>query len=225
MTKLSLDRVRALTFDCYGTLVDWLGGIREAVSEMPSLEGCDLRRLLADRENLELEMLAGPYRPYREVLAISMARAARVQEREPSPEEIAHVRESIGEWRPFEETASVLQGLRERFRLAVLSNVENEVLDRTLTRLDVPFDVRVTAEDVRSYKPATAHFEEALSRLELDRNEVVHVAQSLRHDIRPAGRLGWRTVWVNRQDEALPLDLKPDLSVPDLATLASELLG
>jgi 2-haloalkanoic acid dehalogenase type II len=224
MTTLELDRIRALTFDCYGTLIDWLGGVRRAVAAMPSLEGCDVGRLLKDRENVELEMLSGPYRPYRDVLAISMARAARMQEREPSPDEIVAFSGSMGTWEPFAETPVALQHLREHYRLAILSNVDDAVLDETLARLDVPIDVRVTAEDVRSYKPAAAHFEEALKRLELDKTEVLHVAQSVRHDLRPAAALGWRTAWVNRLSEKAPLDVKPTVVVPDLQGLV-ELLA
>jgi 2-haloacid dehalogenase len=223
MTRLELDRIRALTFDCYGTLIDWLGGVRRAVAAMPSLDGCNTGRLLKDRENVELEMLAGPYRPYRDVLAISMARAARFQEREPGESEITSFAASMGTWEPFPETPGALQNLREHYRLAILSNVDNDILDDTVARLDVPIDVRVTAENVRSYKPATAHFEEALKLLELEKTEVLHVAQSLRHDIRPVGGLGWRTAWVNRLGESLPLDLKPDLVVPDLRTLVERL--
>lgn len=223
MRPLQLDRIRALTFDCYGTLVDWLGGVRTAVAAMPTMAGCDTRRLLADRETIELEMLSGPYRPYRDILAISMARAARMQEREPTPDELAAFTASMGTWPPFAETAEALQVMRERFRLAILSNVDSDVLERTVALIDVPIDVRVAAEDIRSYKPATLHFEEALRRLELEKDEVLHVAQSQRHDLRPAGALGWKTAWVNRLGEELTFDLKPDLVVPDLSSLVTAL--
>lgn len=223
MAKLELGRVRALTFDCYGTLVDWLGGVRDAVRASRSLAGVDLARLVVDRENEELELEAGPYRPYREVLAISLARAARKQEREPTEAELTAFADGMGAWKPFPETHDALVRLRERFRLAILSNVETATLRRTVELLDVPFDVLVTAEEVRSYKPAKAHFAEALERLQLAKNEVLHVAQSLRHDVRPALALGWSTAWVNRLGESPPMDLKPDIVTPDLTALCERL--
>ncbi len=223
MAKLDLDRVRALTFDCYGTLVDWLGGLGAWVSSTASLDRVDLDRLLADRANEELELEAGPYRPYRDVLAISLARAARKQKREPTEEELGRLVEGMAGWPPFAETHDALVRLRERFRLAILSNVDDDTLAATVSILDVPFDARITAQELRSYKPATTHFEEALARLELAKGEVLHVAQSLRHDIRPASKLGWNTAWINRLGESLPMDLKPDIVTRDLTSLCDRL--
>jgi 2-haloacid dehalogenase len=183
----------------------------------------DVGRLLADRESEELELEAGPYRPYRDVLAISLARAARRQEREPAEEELTSLVESMGTWPPFAETHEALLRLRERFRLAILSNVDTATLESTVSLLDVPFDVLVTSEELKSFKPATGHFEEALVRLELEKGEVLHVAQSLRHDVRTSCALGWGTAWVNRLGESLPMDLKPDLVATDLTSLCDAL--
>lgn len=223
MTRLQIDRVRALTFDCYGTLVDWRGGLTAALRRAESLSGIDVDRLLADRERVELELEAGPYRPYRDVLAISLARAARQQEREPSPAELSAMVESMATWEPFEETHEALLRLRERFRLAILSNVDTDVLQHAVAKLDVPFDALVTSEEQRAFKPATPHFEEGLVRLELTKGDVLHVAQSLRHDVRTASALGWRTAWVNRLGEKLPMDLKPDLVTRNLSELCDAL--
>jgi 2-haloacid dehalogenase len=223
MAKLDLERVRALTFDCYGTLVDWLGGVSDAIRSMASLKGAEVRRLLVDRENEELELEAGPYRPYADILAISMARAARKQHCEPTEAELSSFARGMGEWRPFPETHDALLRLRERYRLAILSNVDTETLERTVSLLDVPFDALVTAQQIRSYKPAAGHFHEALKRLDLGKDQVLHVAQSLRHDIRPAKSLGWSTAWVNRLGESLPMDLKPDLVTNDLTSLCDRL--
>ena len=218
-----LERIEALTFDCYGTLIDWLSGLRSAIAAMPSLAGCDVEQLLLDREADELDTEIGPYRPYREVLAISMARAARRQRCEPTEAELHQYAESMGAWPMFDETHEALIRLKERYRLAILSNVDTDVLDRTVTALDVPFDALITAEQLHSYKPAHAHFEVALERLELDRTQVLHVAQSLRHDIRPATTLGWNCAWVNRLDEWKPDDVHPAFVTANLRELATEL--
>ncbi len=223
MAKLELERVRALTFDCYGTLVDWLGGVSDAIRSMASLRGAEVKRLLVDRENEELELEAGPYRPYADVLAISMARAARKQQCEPTEAELRSFALSMGMWQPFPETHDALLRLRERYRLAILSNVDLGTLEQTVSLIDAPFDVLVTAQQIRSYKPAAGHFHEALKLLDLGKDQVLHVAQSLRHDIRPAKSLGWSAAWVNRLNEALPMDLKPDLVTNDLTSLCERL--
>lgn len=215
--------IQALTFDCYGTLVDWLGGLRAAMAAMPSLAGCDADQLVLDRERDELDTIIGPYRPYREVLTISMAKAARRQGCEPTEAELYQFAESMGTWPTFEETHAALLRMRERYRLAILSNVDTAVLERSVQQFDVPVDVLVTAQEIHSYKPAHAHFEVALERLELPREKVLHVAQSLRHDIRPATQLGWNTAWVNRLGERLPEDLAPNLVVRSLTELADAL--
>jgi len=192
---------RALTFDCYGTLVDWNRGAREAIASLPSLAGCDVGGLLAARHRAERAIEAGPFRPYADVLARSLAAAAREQNREPTDAELERFAGSVPDWPPFDETPGALARLATRFRLAILSNVDTAPLRATALRLGAPFAALVTAEEVRSYKPARAHFDEALRRLELEREDVLHVAQSVYHDVRPTRALGWRCVWVDREGE------------------------
>jgi len=127
--KLDLRAIEALTFDCYGTLIDWLTGIRTALHGLPGLAGADLDRLLVDREDLELQILSGPYRRYREVLAISLDRAAREQGIELTESELASLFDGMGAWPPFQESRSALERLAARYRLAILSNVESAVLE------------------------------------------------------------------------------------------------
>ena len=213
------ERIQALTFDCYGTLIDWLAGMRSAIAAMPSLASCDLELLLKDREQDELDTEIGPYRLYREVLAISMARAARRQRLEPTEDELRNFADSVGIWPVFAETHDALLRLKERYRLAILSNVDTDVLQQSVALLDVPIDELVTAEQVRSYKPAYAHFEEALLRLNLPRSQVLHVAQSHRHDIEPATKLGWNVAWVNRLGERLPDGSRPNVVTSNLTEL------
>jgi 2-haloacid dehalogenase len=191
--------VEALTFDCYGTLIDWDGGILVALRALPSLRSADRRRLVLDREQAELALLDGPFRLYGEILTESLLRAAREQGLEPSAAELDSFRRSMGTWPAFRDSSSALRRLARRFRLAILSNVETSVLRESATHLGAPIDVLVTAEELRSYKPACAHWRAALERLGLPRERVVHVAGSLVHDIRPARSLGWRAIWIDRR--------------------------
>jgi len=221
--RLDPDAIYTLTFDCYGTLIDWEGGVRAAAEGIASLRDADLARLVRDRERIERELERGPYRPYREVLAASVVAAAREQGLVVAADEARAFAESQAAWPPFEESRAVLARLAERWQLAILSNVENAVLAASARALAAPFELFVSAEDVRSYKPAPAHFEAALAQLGVERQQVLHVACSLYHDVRPALALGLRTAWVNRAGEELPEGIAPDLVVPDLTTLAGAL--
>ena len=215
----------ALTFDCYGTLIDWKRGVAEASEEIRALAGCDLERLLRDRELVERELQAGPYRPYGEVLAESMRRSALVQGRVVPMEDAARFARSMARWPPFPDTGPALRRLGARHRLAILSNVETAILRESVARIGVEFDLLLTAQELRSYKPARAHFDAALVRLALPKERVLHVAVSLYHDVRPASALGWTTAWVNREAEVRPADVAPRFEVPDLASLADRALG
>lgn len=215
--------VQALSFDCYGTIIDWDAGIRAALGSIEALEGCDPERLLEERERLEHALLAASYRPYGEVLGESMRQAAAEQGRELSPAAQREFVASMGRWPAFDDSAAALERLAGRFRLALLSNVETATLKQSIVGLNAPFAELVTAEGVRSYKPAMAHFERALQRLQLSSDQVLHVAGSLYHDIRPALGAGWRAVWINRRAEAIPRDLDPAWVFSDLESLAGAL--
>lgn len=221
---LDLRDIRALTFDCYGTLIDWLGGVRKAVAAMPSLAGCDLQQLIADRGKAELELEAGAYRPYSEVLIASLGQAARAQGLEPSLEELRVLPASMPGWLPFDESVLQLKRLSARYTLAILSNVETSTLEASVKALEAPFGALITAEQLRSYKPAHAHFVEAPRRLGLQQSQILHVAQSLVHDIVPATALGYQCVWVNRLGEPLPADVAPTAVVSNLSELGDLVL-
>ena len=209
-----------LTFDCYGTLIDWHGGVRAAAAELPGLEGVDLERLELDREAADMELGRGPYRPYGEILAESLVRAAAQQGREVRDDEAERFARSMSAWRPFEDSRWALERLSRRYRLAILSNVETRVLEASVEQLGVTFELLITAEEVRSYKPAPRHFEVALDRLGCPKDALLHVACSLYHDVRPAQALGIESAFVDRDGRAIPEDLHPRYVAPDLATLA-----
>jgi len=222
---LEVERIRALTFDCYGTLVDWDKGIRAALKEVKGLQSFDVERLLREREQAERELLAGPYRIYSGMLGDSLRIAAAAQGRTLHYGEILAFVNTMSRWPPFPDSGKVLRRLAVQYTLGILSNVETKVLSLSIKQIGAPFVAQITAEDIHSYKPAPKHWEEGLKRLHLPRENVLHVASSLYHDIRPAHALGFATVWINRRNEPVPEDIEPDAVFPDLGGLMQALLG
>ncbi len=225
---LDFARFSVLTFDCYGTLIDWETGILTALKLIFSMHG----RRLGDEDILtlyaELETRAetAPYKSYREVLEeIVRAIGERLRFR-PSEREIRSLPESLPDWRPFPDTVAALRALKTHYRLAVISNTDDDLFAATARRLEVRFDHVITAQQARSYKPALNNFKLALQRIGEPAEKVLHVAQSLYHDIVAAKSLGLATVWVNRRagkkgsGATIPASATPDVEVPDLRTLA-----
>ncbi|GIW72993.1 MAG: haloacid dehalogenase [Planctomycetota bacterium] len=215
-----------ITLDCYGTLIDWEAGIGRAFAREARRDGLELepRRVVAIYHQVEPELQAGAFRSYREILGEAALRvAARLGWRLPA-ERAGFLAASLPDWPVFPDTRRALQRLGRRYQLAILSNVDDDLLAATLARLGVRVDWTVTAEQVRSYKPGPAHFEAALRRLGGQGERLLHAAQSLFHDIRPASAAGLACAWVNRKREPLPADLAPRHVVNDLNELA-EVLG
>ena len=225
---LDFDRFTYLTFDCYGTLIDWETGILAALRPVFERHGV----ALADDEALTLygalESAAegGLYRPYRDVLATVMDGFGERLGFAPTADERAALAASVGAWPPFADSADALRALAGRYRLAVLSNIDDDLFARSARHLGVAFAAVVTAQQVGRYKPDPRTFRALLDRLAIPSERVLHVAQSLYHDIVPARALGLATVWVNRRHDRAgsgatpPATARPDLEVPDLATLA-----
>jgi 2-haloacid dehalogenase len=211
---------RWATFDCYGTLIDWDGGVG---AELARLFGAARApELLARYHGAEPEVEAGPYLSYADVMSLALARAAReVGVAVPAGEEGA-LALALPSWRPFPEAPDELEELGRRgWRLAVLSNCDREHIEASQQALGVAFDEVVVAQDVRSYKPAHAHWERFFAITEADRDHHVHVAASLFHDIAPARELGLRSVWINRAGEDPASG--PATALPDLRGLADAL--
>jgi 2-haloacid dehalogenase len=206
---------RWASFDCYGTLIDWNGGIgRELERLFGAARGGELLRTYHELEpQIQRE---DPGRSYRAVMATALARLGA-----PADEEDALGR-SLPDWDPFPEVPAALEEARARgWRLAVLSNTDRDFLDSSLARIGVEFDVSVVASEIGSYKPSPRHWEEFFARTGADRESYVHVGASLFHDVAPAAALGVRTVWVNRLgEEAEP---QPDVELHTLAGLADAL--
>jgi 2-haloacid dehalogenase len=206
---------RWATFDCYGTLIDWNGGIgRELERIFGAARGGELLRTYHELEpQVQRE---DPGRSYREVMAVTLAQLGA------APDEEDALGRSLPRWDPFPEAPAALEEARGRgWSLAVLSNTDRDLLDASLERIGVEFDLSVAASEIGSYKPASGHWNEFFARSGADRARHVHVAASLFHDIAPATALGLRTIWINRLGEEA--DPPPDVELHSLAGLADSL--
>jgi len=206
---------RWATFDCYGTLIDWNGGIGRELERLfgAARSGESLHAYHEVEPQIQRE---DPSRSYREVMAVALARLGA-----PAGEQDALGR-SLPEWDPFPEVPAALEDARVRgWRLAVLSNTDRDLLDASLERIGVDFDFTVVASEIGSYKPDRAHWDEFFARSGADREGHVHVAASLFHDIAPASALGLRTIWVNRVGEEA--DPQPDVELHSMTGLSESL--
>jgi 2-haloalkanoic acid dehalogenase type II len=205
-------RDRWATFDCYGTLIDWNGGIRRELARVFGEEDAD--GLLTRYHVIEPELEADGSRPYREVLTEAMRRLGA-----PPDSEVA-LADSLTGWRPFQEVPQALREVRERgWKLAILSNTDRDYIDASMERIGVPFEEAIVASEIGSYKPALGHwraFEERVGR-----PPDVHVAASLFHDVAPANELGLPSVWINRLGETP--GPQPTRELQDLSRLADTL--
>jgi 2-haloacid dehalogenase len=236
---MGLESVRLITFDCYGTLIDWENGMLAALR--PLLSGNVLSnndRRVPDTKMLELyceieaELESGPYLPYRQVLAQASQELGHRLGIEISAEQGSSFAQSLTRWKPFSDTIAALQSMGKRFRLGIISNVDDDLFAETRKKLaPVEFDFVVTAQQMQSYKPAQKNFEEAIRRSALGTDQVLHAGQSLYHDIAPANALGIRNVWVNRPSirpgsgAAKPGTAKPTYEVSTLAELCELLIA
>jgi 2-haloacid dehalogenase len=232
-SMLNFDSFQALTFDCYGTLIDWESGMLSALrpiltAHQIQLEDEQILECFAEFESQEEQ---GEYQSYRHVLMGVVKRFGDRFQFHPSEAEQEALPNSVPHWVPFADTIAALQQLKQRFKLVIVSNVDDDLFAATAQHLQVPFDQIITAQQVRSYKPALNHFKTAIERLGLPQSQILHVGASLHHDIVPTNQLGFSNVWVNRRTgksgsgAALPTQAEPSLEVPDLQTLASLCLG
>lgn len=220
--------IEALTFDCYGTLIDWEAGILAGLRGVLAPHGVAATddELLEAYARAEANLEAGPYRRYREVLGEGLRRVTGEHGVEPTADEIAVFGGSVGKWPAFPDSPTALARLAKRFRLGVITNCDDDLFALSNRRLGVAFDWIVTAEQVGAYKPDLRNFEVALEQIDVPRDRILHVAQSLFHDHVPAKRLGLATAWIDRRRGrpgfgATPqAEAAPDLEVPAMAMFA-----
>jgi 2-haloacid dehalogenase len=226
---LDFSRFELLTFDCYGTLINWEEGILRCLHRLLAAHGKDTDdattlRLFGD---FEAQAEQGKYRRYREVLQSVVQQFGEQLGFKPTDRELHSLPESLKEWKPWPDTVTALRELHSRFRLAIISNVDDDLFAATKPQLGVEFHQIITAQQAGAYKPSLKIFELALSRVRTPAHCILHVGQSLYHDVLPAQSLGLATVWVNRPSARAgvgavkAVKAHPDLQVSSLAELAA----
>ncbi len=226
---INFQHFEVLSFDCYGTLIDWESGILTPLKAILSnhnisIDDQQILELFAQRESIQE---AGDYLKYRDILKKVVQNFGEKFNFVPNDAELDAIANSISNWQPFSDTVEALKALKKRYKLTILSNIDDDLFSETAKKLQVEFDWIVTAEQVKSYKPSLQNFELAIQRMSIAPDKLLHVAQSVYHDIIPAKTMGLTTVWVNRRKgkegfgATVPANGNPDLEVPDLKTLVS----
>ena len=213
---------KAITFDCYGTLIDWESAIQQFFAQRlaaHNIEGIDRRALQRQWEEIQFVYIQEHYRPYREVLRDTMRMAldnAQIPYAEQDLEEFAN---AMGTWKPFPDTKEAILELQRFLKVALITNTDNDIIAETERTIGVKFDEIITAEQAGAYKPSHKGFLLARERLGLPVSDIWHAGFGFKYDIVPATELGYTTVWVNRQGEARPVDVKETFLVGDMRTL------
>lgn len=221
MTQFSL-----ITFDCYGTLIDWERGIKSALKGLIENRGLsfDIESLPQRYIEIEMEIEREDYRKYRDVLAIGVRRLFEENGIKLTSQEENIFVDTIIRWPPFEETTEVLRRLKEKHKLVILSNIDDDLIQHSIRLIGVDFDGVITAEKVKSYKPSYGHWKNMMESFRVPKEYVIHVAASYEHDIVPAKELGFAVAWINRKGEKPMGGIKPDYEFKDLRPLVG-LLG
>ncbi|HEY8446153.1 MAG TPA: haloacid dehalogenase type II [Thermomicrobiales bacterium] len=217
--------ITTVTFDCYGTLIDWEGGLGCFLYDLALRNGDenapDGNTLRERWEAIQFEVIQGPFQLYEAVLAESLRRWCEERGYPYSDEDGAALARSMRAWQPFHDTRPALERARQSgLRLVIISNTQHSIIEHSLKHIGVPFDDVITAEDCGAYKPAPTVFEQALKRIGEPADRLLHVAFGFKYDIGPAQQFGWRTAWVNRNAEPKPAGATPDVVWRDLWGLA-----
>jgi 2-haloacid dehalogenase len=226
---MDFSRFTTISFDCYGTLIDWEAGILPALRAVLRNHACEVSdsAILELYGELEAEAESGAYQSYRKVLESVVRGFAARFDFVAGAEEIGSLGESVGEWPAFADTVAALRALEQRYKLVVISNIDDDLFNETRRRLGVEFAAVITAEQAGSYKPSLNNFRMALGSMGVGAERWLHVGQSVYHDVVPARALGMATVWVNRRSARPGIGAvraavgRADLEVADLAGLAA----
>lgn len=217
----------AISFDCYGTLIDWETGITGFLARVFREKGVDQNEVgvFKAREDIEFEMIQGAYRTYKEILHESLSGAFKRFGLPYSDQDGDRLVESVPTWPVFPETKPALQKLASEHLLVIISNIDNDIIEKTKRRIGVDIQLTVTAQEARAYKPNTKPFELALRKLGCSPERVLHVSSGFKYDIPPAQRLGFKTAWINRKNEARPATASLDFEFNSLTELAESVHG
>jgi 2-haloacid dehalogenase len=224
MASVHVPRPTYITFDCYGTLIDFDLDTVTLRTLGARLEGVDVGALLRDFEEIRFQEVLGEYRPYREVLRRSLERAMRQHGLAYQDADGEAIVAAVPEFGPFPDVPPVLEQLGRHYKLVIISNTEDDLIAGNVARIGVPFERVVTAEQARAYKPSPEAFRYLLRVLDCDPSEILHVAQGFNYDIMPAHALGWARVWINRRGQPGDPAYGPYHELPDLSGLPA-LLG
>ena len=223
---LNFDNFEWVSFDCYGTLVDWETGISDAAAALFARHGVRRTReeILAMFSGAEPRVQSsGEFLEYHRVLGDVMEIMAWEASIRLPRTEADYLADSLPDWPVFPDAAVALKAMQAKYKLTIISNVDDDLFAGTAANLGIAFDAVITSQQVRSYKPDLRNFSAAAERMSVEKEKWLHVGESLFHDIGPANLLGIESVWVNRPDRgggSRRTDAVPSLEVPDLATLA-----
>jgi 2-haloacid dehalogenase len=225
-SDFDFEPIEVLTFDCYGTLIDWESGLLSALRAVVGNAGTD-DDVLEAYGRAEAGAEAGAWLPYRHVLQKGLTEVCAERGLTPTDQQLARFGASVAEWPAFPDSAAALANLRRRFKLGVVTNCDDDLFAASNRKLGEPFDWIITAQQAQSYKPSRHNFELALERIGRPARSILHVAQSLYHDHLPAQAMGLATAWINRRHDrpglgATPAaSAKPNLAAPDMASFAT----
>src|SRR5579872_2202109 len=226
MTNIHLPK--AITFDCYGTLIDWETEIQQFFAEKLDSMGIgyvDPHDLQTEWEEIQFRYIQQQYRPYREVLGATMKMAFDQFNLPYTKSDVEEFAASMGDWKPFPDTRQAILDLQKLLKVVLINNTDDSIIAETEKTIGVKFDDIITAEQAHAYKPSHAGFQLARKRLNLPVEDIWHAGFGFKYDIVPATELGYTTVWVNRQDEGRPVNVKETFLVGDMRTLAYLIKG
>ncbi|MFA0761369.1 MAG: hypothetical protein HZLCBSQH_001475 [Candidatus Fervidibacterota bacterium] len=214
-----MSRFLWVTFDCYGTLIDWDEGIRTFLSDLLNRKGvrADLDALHRRWEAIQFDLIQQTYRPYMDILRLSLEVTLKEFGIPYSPEDGDAFAASMPTWRPFPDVPPTLRELKRYAHLAIISNTDNDILRESVKLMGAEFDALITAEDAKVYKPNPRIFEFALRRLNEAPERILHVAFGFKYDLAPAKQVGMTTCWLNRTGEPMPEGTKPDFVIGALS--------
>ncbi len=226
---LDFAKFDVMTFDCYGTLIDWESGIASAMGTILASHGVKISddEILELFARLESRIEAGDFCNYKRVLAKVAEGFGKELGFIPQESEIESFSRSVENWPPFNDSVEALHALKKKYGLAIVSNVDDDLFAFSARHLKMDFDWVITAEAVKSYKPSLTNFYYAIEKIGISQERILHVAQSLYHDIEPARKIGLKTVWINRRHDKVGFGATPeakatpDMELPDLTSLAA----
>src|SRR5699024_2234628 len=219
---------KEITFDCFGTLIDWEGEIQnffKLILERHGVEDADVVALQRHWEKIQFDYIQEEYRPYKDVLKNTLPMAFRDYGYPFSAEDVINFSQSMGQWKPFPDTIEALKELKKYTKIALITNTDDAIIEETIKQLDVEFDAIVTAEQAGAYKANHEGFYLALKKLDLDKSDILHTGFGFKYDVIPASELGIESCWVNRYGEVRPANVKEDYLVGDMKTFALLIKG